>query len=69
MQLYLIFDEKFEQIGNNFDLVKLYESILIAEDMENLDKVYEKIVRDEINVRDIIGLNGRISDEELERVG
>lgn len=63
------FDEKFEQIGNNFDLVKLYESILIAEDMENLDKVYEKIERDEINVSNIIGLNGRISDEELERVG
>lgn len=63
------FDEKFEQMGNNFDLVKLYESILIAEDMENLDKVYEKIARDEIQVKNVIGINGRISDEELERVG
>ena len=62
------FEEKFEQIGNNFDLVKLYESILISENMENLDKVYAKIVRDEIRVKNVIGINGKISNEELGRV-
>ena len=65
------FDEKFEQMGNNFDLVKLYESILIAENFgeASTEKVYEKIARDEILVKNVIGINGRISDEELERVG
>lgn len=65
------FDEKFEQMGNNFDLVKLYESILIAENFgeASTEKVYEKIARDEIQVKNVIGINGRISDEELERVG
>ena len=65
------FDEKFEQMGNNFDLVKLYESILIAENFgeASTEKVYEKIARDEIKVKNVIGINGRISDEELERVG
>ncbi len=62
------FEEKFEQIGNNFDLVKLYESILISENMENLDKVYAKIVRDEIRVKNVIGINGKISNQELGRV-
>ena len=64
-------DEKFEQMGNNFDLVKLYESILIAENFgeASTEKVYEKIARDEIQVKNVIGINGRISDEELERVG
>ena len=65
------FDEKFEQMGNNFYLVKLYESILIAENFgeASTEKVYEKIARDEIQVKNVIGINGRISDEELERVG
>ena len=65
------FEEKFEQIGNDFDLVKLYESLLLAESFGEFstEKVYEKIVRDEIQVKNVIGINGRISDEELERVG
>ncbi len=65
------FDEKFEQMGNNFDLVKLYESLLLAENFgeASTEKVYEKIARDEIQVKNVIGINGRISDEELERVG
>ena len=65
------FEEKFEQIGNNFDFVKLYESILLAENLGETfhEKVYEKIARDEIKVSDIVGVNGKISDEELERVG
>ena len=65
------FEEKFEQIGNDFDLVKLYESLLLAESFGEIstEKVYEKIVRDEISISKIIGVNGKISDEELERVG
>ena len=65
------FDEKFEQMGNNFDLVKLYESLLLAESFGETftEKAYEKIARDEIQVKNVIGINGRISDEELERVG
>ena len=64
------FEEKFEQIGNDFDLVKLYESLLLAESFGEFstEKVYEKIVRDEISISKIIGVNGKISDEELERV-
>ena len=64
-------DEKFEQMGNNFDLVKLYESLLLAESFGETftEKAYEKIARDEIQVKNVIGINGRISDEELESVG
>ena len=62
-------EEKFEQIGNNFDLVKLYESVLLTENLHKLDEVHEKIATDEIKITNIIGLNGSISDKEFERVG
>ena len=50
--------EKFEQIGNietDFDLVKLYESILLCSNIQNmeLEDVYERISKDDIK---IIGL-------------
>ena len=54
--------EKFEQIGENFDLVKLYESMLL---LENNQKISEKIKKDEVCVSGIIGNNGKILDEEL----
>ena len=54
--------EKFEQIGENFDLVKLYESMLL---LENNQKISEKIKEDKVCVSGIIGNNGKILDEEL----
>jgi hypothetical protein len=65
--------EKFEQIGSiesNFDLVKLYESILLCNNMQKqeLEAVYERIKKDDICVAGLIGNNGRISDEELQKI-
>ena len=54
--------EKFEQIGENFDFVKLYESRML---LENMQKINENIKEDEVCVSGIIGNNGTITDEEL----
>lgn len=64
--------EKFEQIGNletDFDLVKLYESILLCSGMQKLklEEVYERINKDDIKIIELIGNNGVISDEELQK--
>ena len=64
--------EKFEQIGNletDFDLVKLYESILLCSGMQKLklEEVYERISKDDIKITELIGNNGVISDEELQK--
>lgn len=54
-------EERFEQIGNNFDIIKLYESILLSETTgENIESIYNKIARDEVTVKSIIGNNGVI---------
>lgn len=64
--------EKFEQIGNletDFDLVKLYESIILCSGMQKLklEEVYERISKDDIKITELIGNNGVISDEELQK--
>lgn len=65
--------EKFEQIGNievSFSLVKLYESILLCDNMQKQKKeaVYERISKDDIRITGLIGNNGPISDEELQKI-
>ena len=62
--------EKFEQIGENFDIVKLYESILIYYNAYNMkiESVYERISKDNIKITELIGNNGKISDEELQKI-
>ncbi len=65
--------EKFEQIGNletEFDLVKLYESILLCSSIQKLklEEVYERISKDDIKITELIGNNGPISDEELQKI-
>lgn len=64
------FIEKFEEIGENFDLEKMYESILLKEDMQKkkLESVYERIKKDGVYVSGIIGNNGNISDKELLKI-
>lgn len=61
------FIEKFEQIGGNFDLAQLYESLLFSDDMQkrNIEDIYARIEKDEISIAEVIGNNGVISDEEL----
>lgn len=58
--------EKFEQIGENFDYVKLYESELLK-DMQgkSLEDIYTKIKSDEVRVDGLIGNNGKISRNEF----
>lgn len=58
--------EKFEQIGENFDYVKLYESELVK-DMQgkSLEDIYTKIKSDEVRVDGLIGNNGKISRNEF----
>lgn len=65
--------EKLEQVGNievKFDLVKLYESILLCNNMQKqeLEAIYERINEDGIYVTELIGNNGPISDEELQKI-
>lgn len=62
--------EKYEQIGNNFDLVQLYESTLLSDNMQKreIEDIYERIERDGIRITDVIGNNGKICDEELLQV-
>lgn len=59
--------EKFEVLNEKFDLKKLYESILISENYKDAEKVYDRIKNDEIEVKEVIGNNGKISDEELRK--
>ena len=65
--------EKLEQIGDietKFDLVKLYESILLCNNIQKqeLEAIYERINEDGIYVTELIGNNGLISDEELQKI-
>lgn len=61
--------EQFEQIGENFDYVKLYESILFMNNMQKIsfEKVKEVIKKDEITISEIWGNNGKIADEEFKQ--
>ena len=56
--------ETLEQIGEESGLVKLYESMLIR---NNIQKIKEKIKKDGICVTGLIGNNGKITDEEMLR--
>lgn len=65
--------EKFEQIcniENSFDLVKLYESILLCSNIQKIEQedVYERINKDDIRIIGLIGNNGLILDEELQKI-
>ena len=62
--------EKFESIGGNFELVKLYESALLKDELQKakIEDVYDRIKRDEIAITELIGNNGRITDEELQKI-
>lgn len=59
--------EKFEVLKNKYDIKKIYESILLCENIRSMDveKIYENIKKDEIGIEEIIGNNGIINDEEL----
>ena len=65
--------EKFEQIGNieeDFDLVKLYESILLCSNIQKLEleNVNDRIIKDDIKITGLIGNNGPILDDELQKI-
>lgn len=62
--------EKFESIGGEFDLVKLYESILLKDNLQKakIEDAYERIRKDEVVVSELIGNNGKISDKELQKI-
>ena len=64
------FVETFEQIGENFDVVQMYESIIFKDNMHRtqLDNVYKRISEDEIQITGLIGNNGKITDEELQKI-
>lgn len=59
--------EKFEVLNDRFDFTKLYESVLISENYKDVEKIYDRIKMDEIKVKEVIGNNGKISDEELKK--
>ena len=64
------FVEKFEEIGGKFDLVKLYESILFKNDIKKskLENIYERIHNDNIKITELLGNNGIISENELQKI-
>ena len=58
--------EKFEQIGNNFDEVELYESLLLKQNFNKLS--VEKIKNDDIKIIGLEGNNGEISEQEIKKI-
>lgn len=62
--------EKCEQLEGNFDMVKIYESILLNNNLQQgrLEEVYERIRKDGIKVTAVIGNNGEISEKELQKI-
>ena len=64
------YNEKFEEIGENFEFAKMYESILFKEEVQKtkLENVQERIKKDEIRISEIIGNNGTISEKELQKI-
>ena len=62
--------EKFEQIGGNFDNVILYESMLLSENIQKkkIEDAIERISKDDICITSLIGNNGIIRDEELAKI-
>lgn len=62
--------ERFEQVGSQFDLVQMYESILLQDrvDKTKLEAVYSRIKEDNIKIVELIGNNGPISDQELQKI-
>lgn len=62
--------EKFEQIGNNFDEVELYESLLLKQNFNKLsvEKIQEKIKNDDIKIIGLEGNNGEISEQEIKKI-
>ena len=62
--------EKFEQIGSNFDLAQLYESVLLQDNVtkRKQEDVYERIKHDEVKITHLIGNNGGIFTEELQKI-
>lgn len=61
--------ERFEQVGSQFDLAQMYESILLQDrvDKTKLEAVYSRIKEDNIKIVELIGNNGPISDQELQK--
>ena len=62
--------KEFEIIKEKFEPKKLYESILLNENINNRDieKIYNKIGCDKIKIVALIGNNGIINDEELKKL-
>ena len=62
--------ERFEQVGSQFDLAQMYESILLQDrvDKTKLEAVYSRIREDNIKIVELIGNNGPISDQELQKI-
>lgn len=62
--------ERFEQVGSQFDLAQMYESILLQDrvDKTKLEAVYKRIKEDNIKIVELIGNNGPISDQELQKI-
>ena len=62
--------ERFEQVGSQFDLAQMYESILLQDrvDKTKLEAVYSRIKKDNIKIVELIGNNGPISDQELQKI-
>lgn len=62
--------ERFEQVGSQFNLAQMYESILLQDrvDKTKLEAVYSRIREDNIKIVELIGNNGPISDQELQKI-
>lgn len=59
--------ETFDELHGDFDLVKLYESILLSDNFHKrkIEDIEERIDRDEVKVEKLIGNNGIIEEKEF----
>lgn len=59
--------ERFEEIDESFEPKKMYECEIIQGKKEN-EEIHERIRRDEVKIKTLIGNNGSIEDKEFARI-
>lgn len=67
------YTEVYEQIGIEFNISSIYESILFSmtnkiNNTNNYKNIHDKIEKDGIRIKNLIGNNGIITDQELQKI-
>ena len=67
------YTEVYEQIGIEFNISSIYESVLFSmtnkiNNTNNYKNIHDKIEKDGIRIKNLIGNNGIITDQELQKI-